>query len=215
MSCRNSNNDTRTFWNSDIPSFEIQTDMDSPPYGALLPFHFQVKKVSPQPFKEKCMSEVVRIVSIIKGRYEKPSSSYCVMWYFWWGCRRNRALVTLGNERVNVYFLVNRWKVPLWYDLWLQHQARPPQQGTHCLAPTRRNQKKNKAPYYSYHRLIFLLKMGPEYSEKSIAFMKQNQEARSCFCILLWQLATKHNYRQFYWLHHCKLTVPLSKSKGA
>ena len=38
MSCRNSDNDTGTFQNSDIPSFEIQTeDMDNPPYRALLP----------------------------------------------------------------------------------------------------------------------------------------------------------------------------------
>ena len=37
MSCRNSDNDTGTFRNSDIPSFEIQTkDMDNPPYRALL-----------------------------------------------------------------------------------------------------------------------------------------------------------------------------------
>ena len=32
--------------------------------------------------------------------YEKPSSSYCVMWYIWWGCRRNLTLITLGSERV-------------------------------------------------------------------------------------------------------------------
>ena len=26
---------------------------------------------------------------------EKPSSSYSVMWYFWWGCRGNLKLITL------------------------------------------------------------------------------------------------------------------------
>ena len=36
MCCRNSDNDTGTSRNSDIPSFEIQTeDMDNPPYRAL------------------------------------------------------------------------------------------------------------------------------------------------------------------------------------
>ena len=36
MPCWNSDNDTGTFQNSDIPSFEIQTkDMDNPPYRAL------------------------------------------------------------------------------------------------------------------------------------------------------------------------------------
>ena len=35
MSCRNSDNDTGTFRDSDISSFEIQTrDMDNHPYGA-------------------------------------------------------------------------------------------------------------------------------------------------------------------------------------
>ena len=36
MSCQNSDNDTGTFRNSDIPSFEIQMeDIDNPPYRAL------------------------------------------------------------------------------------------------------------------------------------------------------------------------------------
>ena len=37
MFCQNSDNDTGTFRNTDIPSFEIQTkDLDNPPYRALL-----------------------------------------------------------------------------------------------------------------------------------------------------------------------------------
>ena len=47
-------------------------------------------------FKEKRISEVVRIGSIIifhRVSYEKPSSPYCVMWEFWWGCRRNLTLI--------------------------------------------------------------------------------------------------------------------------
>ena len=37
MSCQNSDNDTGTFWNSNIQSFEIQTeDTDNPPYRALI-----------------------------------------------------------------------------------------------------------------------------------------------------------------------------------
>ena len=31
-----------------------------------------------------------------------PSSSYCVMLYFWWGCRRNLKLITLESERVKL-----------------------------------------------------------------------------------------------------------------
>ena len=34
-------------------------------------------------------------------QYEKPSSSYCVMKYCLWECRRNLNLITLGSERVN------------------------------------------------------------------------------------------------------------------
>ena len=51
MSCRNSDNDTGTFGNSDIPSFEIQTeDMDNPPYRALFVFiwHKALAKQSSQ-----------------------------------------------------------------------------------------------------------------------------------------------------------------------
>ena len=37
MSCQNSDNDTGTFWNSYVPSFEIQTeDINNPPYRALI-----------------------------------------------------------------------------------------------------------------------------------------------------------------------------------
>ena len=36
------------------------------------------------------------------GKRRKPSSSYCVMQYFWWGCRRNYlTLITLGSKRIN------------------------------------------------------------------------------------------------------------------
>ena len=37
--------------------------------------------------------------SFIWVSYEKPSSSYCVMLNFWWGCRGN--LITSGNKRIN------------------------------------------------------------------------------------------------------------------
>ena len=59
-----------------------------------------------QPFKEKRISEVVRIGSIIifhlSKLYEKPSSSYCVLQYLWWSCRGNLKLITLGSERVKM-----------------------------------------------------------------------------------------------------------------
>ena len=58
-----------------------------------LHFHFQVKKAVhfSQPFKEKCLSEVVRIGSIIIFHLwvSLKSHEYCVMLYFWWGCRGN------------------------------------------------------------------------------------------------------------------------------
>ena len=56
------------------------------------------------PFKEKCIGEVVRKMVVKSSfnwvRVEKPSSSYCVMIYFWRGCRRNSKLITLGSERL-------------------------------------------------------------------------------------------------------------------
>ena len=61
------------------------------------PSHSQTQNV--QPFKEKYMSEVVRIGSITISHLSKPSCSYCVMLYFLWGCRANLKLITLGNER--------------------------------------------------------------------------------------------------------------------
>ena len=39
--------------------------------------------------------------SLLGVSYERPSSPYCVMSYFWWGCRRNLTLITLVfNRRV-------------------------------------------------------------------------------------------------------------------
>ena len=35
----------------------------------------------------------------------KPSSSYCVMLYFWWGCRGNSKMINLGSDRVEKDFL--------------------------------------------------------------------------------------------------------------
>ena len=63
------------------------------------------KRTFSQPFKEKCMREVVRIGSTIifhlSISYENSSSSYCVMSYFWRGWRGNLKFITLGSERVN------------------------------------------------------------------------------------------------------------------
>ena len=41
------------------------------------------------------------VVAFIWVSNEKQSSSYYVMQYFWWGCRGNLKLITLGSERVN------------------------------------------------------------------------------------------------------------------
>ena len=46
--------------------------------------------------------------------YEKPSSSYCVMLYFWWGCRRTLTLITLGSERVKLDLLPNQVMTCRW-----------------------------------------------------------------------------------------------------
>ena len=45
--------------------------------------------------------ELVVWSSFIWVSYEKSSSSYCSMQYFWWGCRGNLKLIALGSERVN------------------------------------------------------------------------------------------------------------------
>ena len=48
----------------------------------------------------------MRIGSIIifhaSKLYEKPTSSYCVMYFFWWGCRGNLRLIALGGGRVEM-----------------------------------------------------------------------------------------------------------------
>ena len=53
-----------------------------------------------QSFKEKCTSKAARIGNIIifylSKCYDKPSSSYCVMWSFW----RNLVLITLATNRM-------------------------------------------------------------------------------------------------------------------
>ena len=63
------------------------------------------KSTFSQPFKQKMYKwgswELVVWSSFIWVSYEKPSSSYCVMSYIWWGCRRNLKLITLGSESVN------------------------------------------------------------------------------------------------------------------
>ena len=48
---------------------------------------------------------IVRICSVITlcqwVSYEQPSCPHRVMLFFWWGCRRNLKLITLGSETVN------------------------------------------------------------------------------------------------------------------
>ena len=63
-----------------------------------LPFHSQDYKVrSRSAFKQKCISEAVRIGRIIICHLSKL---YCVMWYFWWGCWGNLKFNTLRSGRV-------------------------------------------------------------------------------------------------------------------
>ena len=64
-----------------------------------------VQKVhSPNLLKRRSMSEVARICSIIilhLSKLWKAKFSILLMLYFWWGCRGNLTLITLGSERVN------------------------------------------------------------------------------------------------------------------
>ena len=63
----------------------------------LKPFHSQVQKVH---VMYECRSENWYkwvYSSFIWESYEKPSSSYCVMSYFWWGCRRSLKSITPGQ----------------------------------------------------------------------------------------------------------------------
>ena len=48
--------------------------------------------------------ELVVQSSFIWVSYEKPSSWYFVVKYFWWGCRENWRLITLGSERDKGWF---------------------------------------------------------------------------------------------------------------
>ena len=65
------------------------------------PFHSQVQKVhSPNLLKRNSISAAVRIGSRVIRHLccEKSISSYCVMLYFWRGCRRNLTLITLDRH---------------------------------------------------------------------------------------------------------------------
>ena len=42
--------------------------------------------------------------------YKKPSSLYCVMLYFWWGCRGNLKSFTLGSEGRKVTEYCDQYK---------------------------------------------------------------------------------------------------------
>ena len=63
---------------------------------------------SPNLPKENCISEVVWIGSIIifhlSKRWKVKFSVLCDV-YFWWGCRRNVKMITLGGERVKEMWL--------------------------------------------------------------------------------------------------------------
>ena len=78
---------------------------------SMLTLHSQAQKVHSLNLpKDKYISEVARIDSMIISYPSKlPCSSYCVMQYFWRGCRRNLKLINLGGERViAVYSVLGR-----------------------------------------------------------------------------------------------------------
>ena len=69
-----------------------------------------------QPFKDKCIIEVVRVGMVIfhlRLSYEKPSSWYCVMYFSWCGSRRNFTLIILGSKKVNPFTTKNLYEVGL------------------------------------------------------------------------------------------------------
>ena len=55
----------------------------------------------------------------------KGSSSYCVMWYFWWGCRGNLKLITLGRDsRKSVFCTLSKCETwSLWNHLLADHAS--------------------------------------------------------------------------------------------
>ena len=62
------------------------------------------KSTFSQPFKRRLYEwcrENLYLSLFIWVSYEKPSSPYCVMSYFLWGCRGILTLITLRSERVN------------------------------------------------------------------------------------------------------------------
>ena len=73
------------------------------------PFTTKFKNCILPTSKERSITEVVRISNIMfhLSKLWKPSSPYCVMWYFWWGCRGNLELITPGSERFKVYNTVS------------------------------------------------------------------------------------------------------------
>ena len=67
------------------------------------PFTPKFKSTFSQPFREKCISEVVRISSIIIFHLRKLwRAKFFILCdvAFWWGCKGNLSLITLGSERV-------------------------------------------------------------------------------------------------------------------
>ena len=72
-----------------------QRSIFSTPINKINPFTPKVKSTLSQSFSEKWYNNDLSIwVS-----YEKPSSSYCVMQYYWWGYSRNLNLITLETKR--------------------------------------------------------------------------------------------------------------------
>ena len=43
--------------------------------------------------------------------YENPSSSHCMMLYFWWGCRGNLKLINLGKWKDSTFYESNRLNI--------------------------------------------------------------------------------------------------------
>ena len=71
-----------------------------------------------QPSYREIITEGVRIGSIIISNLSKLRNAKFIILsvlYFWWGCRGNLKLITLGSERVEFINKLNNWKSILYF----------------------------------------------------------------------------------------------------
>ena len=85
--------------------WENNDRLETPCHGlcfeSLANLHTQFKKYI-LPMHKWCSENwYYNIIFDLTTGYEKPSSPYSVVLYFWWGCRENLELITLGSDFLN------------------------------------------------------------------------------------------------------------------